>query len=124
MKRVVCFGEALIDFLNTGREQAGELALNCFTQFPGGAPANAAVAVAKSLGARVIAAASSAEKRDYALRCGADAVIDYNSVDWREALRVETAQSGLEMVVDPVGGAVAEPSVPTIFDTARFVSSW
>ena len=41
MKRVVCFGEALIDFLNTGQQQEGDLSLNQFTQFPGGAPANA-----------------------------------------------------------------------------------
>ena len=47
MKRVVCFGEALIDFLNTGRQFAGDLPLSQFTQFPGGAPANVAVAVAK-----------------------------------------------------------------------------
>ncbi len=47
MRRVVCFGEALIDFLNTDQVQEGELALNAFIQYPGGAPANAAVAVAK-----------------------------------------------------------------------------
>jgi fructokinase len=46
-KQVVCFGEALIDFLNVGSTQDGLLTLNQFTQFPGGAPANAAVAVAK-----------------------------------------------------------------------------
>jgi len=28
MKRVVCFGEALIDFLNTGREQVDDLETN------------------------------------------------------------------------------------------------
>ena len=47
MKPVICFGEALIDFLNTGNEQDGCLSLNNFRQYPGGAPANAAVAVAK-----------------------------------------------------------------------------
>ncbi|MGB1199928.1 MAG: carbohydrate kinase family protein [Cognaticolwellia aestuarii] len=44
MKPVICFGEALIDFLNV------DLATQdtpCYRQFPGGAPANAAVAVAK-----------------------------------------------------------------------------
>ena len=51
MSRVVCFGEALIDFLNTGKQLDGELMLNSFTQYPGGAPANAAVAVAR-LGGR------------------------------------------------------------------------
>ena len=55
MKRVVCFGEALIDFLNTGKQQEGDLALNRFTQFPGGAPANAAVAVAKLGGSAAFA---------------------------------------------------------------------
>lgn len=47
MKPVICFGEALIDFLNTGKEQDGCLSLNNYRQYPGGAPANAAVAVAK-----------------------------------------------------------------------------
>ena len=47
MKRIVCFGEALIDFLNTGRRDEAPLALDEFTQYPGGAPANVAVAVAK-----------------------------------------------------------------------------
>jgi fructokinase len=55
VKRVVCFGEALIDFLNTGRVHEGEMSLNSFTQFPGGAPANAAVAVAKLGGEAVFA---------------------------------------------------------------------
>lgn len=47
IKPVICFGEALIDFLNTGSEKEGCLSLNNFRQYPGGAPANAAVAVAK-----------------------------------------------------------------------------
>ena len=47
MSNVLCFGEALIDFLNTGQKQEERLSLNAFTQYPGGAPANAAVAVAK-----------------------------------------------------------------------------
>ena len=47
MKKVICFGEALIDFLQTGSTDDGGLCLNTFTQFPGGAPANVAVAIAK-----------------------------------------------------------------------------
>ena len=47
MKKILCFGEALIDFLNTGNRRDGLLQVNHFTQFPGGAPANAAVAVAR-----------------------------------------------------------------------------
>lgn len=47
MRKIICFGEAIIDFLNTGTQNDGELTLNTFTQFPGGAPANVAVAIAK-----------------------------------------------------------------------------
>ena len=47
MREVLCFGELLIDFLCTSRPREGLLKTNQFTQFPGGAPANAAVAVAK-----------------------------------------------------------------------------
>lgn len=47
MKRVVCFGEALIDFLRIGGECVDGLNLSDFRQFPGGAPANVAVAVSK-----------------------------------------------------------------------------
>jgi len=47
MRPVLCFGEALIDFLNTGKQQDGPLILSNYCQYPGGAPANAAVAVAK-----------------------------------------------------------------------------
>lgn len=47
MNKVLCFGEALIDFLNTGSHSEDELKLNDYCQYPGGAPANAAVAAAK-----------------------------------------------------------------------------
>jgi len=48
MTHIVCFGEALIDFL-AGRTEPGQV--RAFRQFAGGAPANAAVAVAR-LGGR------------------------------------------------------------------------
>lgn len=47
MKAVVCFGEALIDFISRSRLQSDGLSIPEFAQYPGGAPANAAVAVAK-----------------------------------------------------------------------------
>lgn len=47
MGTVTCFGEALIDFLNTGAKQEGPIRIPEFRQFPGGAPANVAVAISK-----------------------------------------------------------------------------
>lgn len=53
MKSVICFGEALIDFLNIGTSNEDIIKHNEFRQYPGGAPANAAVAIAK-LGGRSV----------------------------------------------------------------------
>ncbi|GMG86473.1 carbohydrate kinase family protein [Biformimicrobium ophioploci] len=48
MLKVICFGEALVDMLSTGSDGG---APEQFRKFPGGAPANAAVAVARLGGA-------------------------------------------------------------------------
>lgn len=47
MNPVICFGEALIDFLMINQLGEQPLLLNEFRQYPGGAPANVAVAIAK-----------------------------------------------------------------------------
>ncbi|WP_417624227.1 carbohydrate kinase family protein [Paremcibacter congregatus] len=47
MRPVFCFGELLIDFLSISEHQSDGLTLKDYRQYPGGAPANAAVAVAK-----------------------------------------------------------------------------
>ncbi len=75
----------------------------------GGGTGTAAIAVAKLLGARVIGGASSVAKRDAAKAAGADAVIDTSAADWREALKA-LAPKGVDVVFDPVGGAVTEPA--------------
>lgn len=51
MSGVLCYGEALIDFLQFQSQNQDGLTINDYRQFPGGAPANAAVALAK-LGGR------------------------------------------------------------------------
>ncbi|MFT3810990.1 MAG: NADPH:quinone oxidoreductase family protein [Micropepsaceae bacterium] len=73
----------------------------------GGGTGTAAIAVAKVMGARVIGAASSGQKRDAARAAGADEVLDTSAADWREALK-SLAPKGVDVVFDPVGGAVTE----------------
>ena len=51
MKPLLCFGEVLIDFLHSGFESENGIQIASFRQFPGGAPANAAVAFARLGGA-------------------------------------------------------------------------
>ena len=67
----------------------------------------AAIQIGKLMGARVIAAASTAEKRDFAVRFGADQTIDYTEADWRDTLKELTGGHGPDVIFDPVGGEVA-----------------
>ena len=67
----------------------------------------AAVQVGKLLGARVIAAASTEEKRKFATDHGADATIDYTQANWRDVLKELTADHGADVIYDPVGGDVS-----------------
>jgi len=68
----------------------------------------AAVEIGKALGARVIAAASSAEKLDFARRAGADELINYTKTPLRNAIKELTDGKGIDVVYDPVGGELAE----------------
>jgi NADPH2:quinone reductase len=67
----------------------------------------AAIQIAKIVGARVIACASTDEKRAVCREHGADDVIDYEDI--REHIRRLTNGHGLDVIYDPVGGAYTEP---------------
>mgnify|MGYP001245938134 FL=1 len=67
----------------------------------------AAIQVGKLLGARVIAATSSAAKRKFAADHGADAVVDYTDANWRDTLKDLTNGHGADVIFDPVGGEVS-----------------
>lgn len=67
----------------------------------------AAVQVGKLLGARVIAAASTEEKRQFALKFGADEGLDYTRDGWRDDLKELTGGRGADVIYDPVGGELS-----------------
>ncbi|MGH6641351.1 MAG: NADPH:quinone oxidoreductase family protein [Bradyrhizobium sp.] len=67
----------------------------------------AAVQLGKLMGAKVIAAASTPEKREFASSYGADQTIDYTKADWRDTLKALTGGNGPDVIFDPVGGEVA-----------------
>lgn len=75
-----------------------------------GGVGTAAVQVGKVLGAKVIAAASTAEKRQFALAQGADAVIDTAAEGWRDRLKAAGDGRGPDVVFDPVCGPLLEPA--------------
>jgi NADPH2:quinone reductase len=74
----------------------------------------AAIEIGKALGARVIAAASNAEKLEVCRQHGADVLIDYTKEDLREALKAATGGKGPDVIYDPVGGPYSEPALRSI----------
>jgi len=76
----------------------------------GGGVGLAAIDVAHSMGALVIGAASTEAKRQRAIEAGADFVIDTSREDLKHRAR-ELADGKLSVVVDPVGGPLAEQAL-------------
>jgi len=93
---------ALVD---RGSLRAGETVL---VLGAAGGVGSAAVQLAKQSGARVVAAASSEAKRDFARQLGVDAAIDTDPEGWRERLTDACGESGPDIVVDPVCGPLFE----------------
>jgi NADPH2:quinone reductase len=79
----------------------------------GGGVGLAAIDVAKALGARVVAAASSPEKLAAAREAGADEVISYLDEDLKVRAR-ELTGGGPDVVVDPVGGPHTEAALRSL----------
>lgn len=72
----------------------------------GGGVGIAAVELGHAMGARVLAAASTPEKRAAALKAGADEVIDYSDGNLKDKVKELTDGRGADVIYDPVGGAL------------------
>ena len=81
----------------------------------------AAIEVAKALGARVIAAASSDEKLGICKQHGADETINYLTEDLRDRLKQLTQGRGVDVVCDPVGGRYSEMALRSMAWRGRFL---
>jgi NADPH2:quinone reductase len=86
-----------------------------------GGVGTAAIQIAKAVGARVIAAASTDEKCALCTRLGADAVINYSTENLREAVKAATGGKGPDVIYDPVGGDFAEPAFRSIAWRGRYL---
>ncbi|MBZ5523183.1 MAG: NADPH:quinone oxidoreductase family protein [Acidobacteriia bacterium] len=80
-----------------------------------------AVEIGKAMGARVIAAAGSAEKLVVAQQHGADRLIDYGREDLRERVKAITGGSGVDVVYDPVGGDIFDAALRSIAWEGRII---
>jgi NADPH2:quinone reductase len=87
----------------------------------GGGVGQAAIDVGVALGLDVIGAASTPDKRDAALAMGARAVIDTATEDLKARTRELTDGAGVDLVLDPVGGDLAEPALRTLAYRGRYL---
>ncbi len=81
----------------------------------------AAVEIAKSMGAHVIAAASSDEKLQFASESGADELINYTTQDLKETVKALTDGNGADVVYDPVGGELADAAFRALAWHGRYL---
>ena len=111
-------GTAYHALIDRGQIQPGEVLL---VHGAGGGVGLAAVEMGKFLGATVIAAASSEEKLAVAQAKGADHLVLYRREPFRDAVKRITEGRGVDVVFDPVGGAIFEESVRCIAWGARLL---
>ncbi|ODJ94402.1 NADPH:quinone oxidoreductase [Pseudomonas viridiflava] len=81
----------------------------------------AAVEIGKALGARVIAAASSAEKLEVAKNAGADELINYTDTSLKDEIKRLTNGNGADVIYDPVGGDLFDQAIRAIAWNGRLL---
>jgi NADPH:quinone reductase-like Zn-dependent oxidoreductase len=80
------------------------------------------IQVAKLLGARVIATASSDEKLAKARELGADEVVNYSAEDWPREVKRLTNKNGVDVVFEHTGAATWPGSIASLKSNGRLVS--
>jgi NADPH2:quinone reductase len=123
---LMTYATAIHALVDRGRVQAGQTLL---VLGAGGGVGLAAVEIGKALGARVIAAASSAGKAEAAGEAGADEAIVYPRGPFDRvgqkalAARFKDAvgPGGADVILDPVGGDYTEPALRSIGWEGRFL---
>ncbi len=114
----VTYGTAIHGLKDRARLQAGETV--AVLGAAGGAGL-AAVEIAKLMGARVIAVASSAEKLEVCKAHGADELLNYAATDLKTGLRGLTGNDGVDVVYDCVGGEASEAALRALAWQGRFL---
>ncbi|HWV10548.1 NADPH:quinone oxidoreductase family protein [Pseudomonas sp. GD03944] len=81
----------------------------------------AAVEIGKAMGAKVIAAASSAEKLEVAKAAGADELINYTESSLKDEVKRLTGGQGADVIYDPVGGDLFDAAIRSIAWNGRLL---
>lgn len=103
----VAYATGLYGLRECGRLQPGETVLVLGAS---GTTGSTAIEIAKAMGARVIAAASTEAKRQRCVEAGADVTVDSSSDGWRQQVKSVMGR-GVNVVYDPVGGDFTEAAL-------------
>ena len=114
----ISYATAVFGLANLADLQPGETVLVLGAS---GSTGSTAIEVARALEAEVIACASTPEKREHCLALGAKTAIDYTEANWRKQVKTATAGRGVDVVFDPVGGALAEPALRSMAPHGRYL---
>ena len=115
---IMIYGTSYHALLDRAQLKAGETVLILGAA---GGVGTSAIQIAKDVGARVIAAASSDEKCALCKSLGADATINYSTENLREAIKALTNGKGPDVIYDPVGGDFSEPAFRSIAWRGRYL---
>ncbi|MCY3939620.1 MAG: NADPH:quinone oxidoreductase family protein [Gammaproteobacteria bacterium] len=113
----ITYGTCYHAYKQVAKLRAGETVL---VLGAGGGVGMAAVALARAMGAYVIAAAGSADKLEFARAMGANECIDYSGEDFRARLK-RKAGGRVDVVIDPVGGSYSESAYRACAPGGRFL---
>src|SRR5689334_8813457 len=115
---IMTYGTSWHALMDRAQLKAGETVL---VLGAAGGVGTAAIQIAKAAGATVIAAASTDEKLELCRRIGADHVVNYATTPLRDALKAMTGGRGPDVVLDPVGGDLAEAALRAIAWRGRYL---
>lgn len=114
----VTYGTSLYALRDRGGLQPGETVAVLGAS---GGVGQSAIEIAKAMGARVIACASSDEKLAFCQAHGADHTLNYSREDLKNRLKELTGGKGVDIVYDPVGGDYAEQALRALGWEGRFL---
>ena len=115
---LLTYGTCLHALRDRANLQAGQTVL---VLGAAGGIGTATIELAKAMGARVIAAASTAEKLALCRSLGADECINYREQNLRDELKRLTGGQGVDVVTDPVGGDLAELALRSMAWRGRYL---
>lgn len=114
----ITYGTSYHAFKQSAKIQAGDTVL---VLGAAGGVGITAVEIASALGARVIAAASSDDKLEFARAAGADETINYSEESLKDRCKALTGGKGVDIVYDPVGGELAQQALRALAWHGRYL---